>query len=856
MWAAATALAAMIAAAPLAVAGQVFWVGPDSGDWNTPSNWSSYPSCPGPEDDVTIGVNGTVTLSGPPWIKSLICNANLTILSSGLKIQQNATMNGLLTLADLPTPGNNAGIGVGGDLTVNGSMVINSYGSVGVAASHTIIPAGATANMGGGGWTTLVYGENFGVTNHSGTFVLWLDGTFQNHPGATFNESGSGEVDCSNDAPFSNAGTFNKIGDSQLLWTKAFVNSGRMNIQGGTLTLRNRDFANSGNIDVSSGATLIFSVNSTHSAGSSITGAGAVQFASGEFAGQLRSTGSVTMAGDYYSYHEFDFNADQDLAGLLTVTHNVGGSGNITASGSMVWNSGDMLGTGHLIIPAGATLTIGDGRLRRALDNFGSATLASNMTFFGGTFNNNVGATFNAPSSGGFGGSGLFNNAGTLNKSGAGTTTMIAVPFENSGTVNVQAGALWFDAGVLVNSLTEGTWNVASNATLSVTMASFYYNSANVTLDGVGSEFPQLSPLRTNDGSFTITNGRNFTTAGAFTNSGTLTVGPGSTFAVTGGLNNSGLVQVMGGTLTAQGAGSSNSGQFALANGAMARIMGPTPFLLSGSTRISGAGTLEFDGPLAPGAGASIDVAGSTLILNADTGSSRVLGIVAHDGASVHFNSPEHLDTLSLTGASAVVAPGKTNLIVLNSLSFGPGGMLDLADNNLVLHYSGQSAYADVAAWIANHTIVTTGAGPGLAIGLVDNAAIHQQHWHGELLTDASDFDQLLVAVTYPGDVNLDGKVDDLDLLNVFANMGRTDHPTWFEGDVNLDGIVNLADVDIVMGDMNAGTGGSFGIPMAAVFGPDSSDAVTVPEPTSLIALSAALGLLIRRREPANVAQK
>ena len=47
---------------------------------------------------------------------------------------------------------------------------------------------------------------------------------------------------------------------------------------------------------------------------------------------------------------------------------------------------------------------------------------------------------------------------------------------------------------------------------------------------------------------FTITGGRNFTTAGDFTNNGTLTVGSGSTFDVNGNLTNFSAKKLTGGT--------------------------------------------------------------------------------------------------------------------------------------------------------------------------------------------------------------------------------------------------------------------------------------------------------------------
>ena len=73
-------------------------------------------------------------------------------------------------------------------------------------------------------------------------------------------------------------------------------------------------------------------------------------------------------------------------------------------------------------------------------------------------------------------------------------------------------------------------------------------NAAKVTLSGASTVFNEINGLANNQGSFTVANGRNFTTVGALANSGTLVAAGGSTLTVSGALN-----QAATGTLTGNG---------------------------------------------------------------------------------------------------------------------------------------------------------------------------------------------------------------------------------------------------------------------------------------------------------------
>jgi YD repeat-containing protein len=130
-------------------------------------------------------------------------------------------------------------------------------------------------------------------------------------------------------------------------------------------------------------------------------------------------------------------------------------------------------------------------------------------------------------------------NTGTFRKS-SGTSTSSVGSFNNTGTVEVHSGTLTLSSVSQVSgsTLTAGTWNVFANATLSLPGA-ITTNQGSITLDGVGSTLAAISGLRTNNGSFSLLDGRSFTASSGFANAGRLTLGAGDTLNVTGAFTQS-----------------------------------------------------------------------------------------------------------------------------------------------------------------------------------------------------------------------------------------------------------------------------------------------------------------------------
>jgi fibronectin-binding autotransporter adhesin len=102
----------------------------------------------------------------------------------------------------------------------------------------------------------------------------------------------------------------------------------------------------------------------------------------------------------------------------------------------------------------------------------------------------------------------------------------------NGGTARLSANPPASFTSLNNHTLTGGTWAAYAGSTINLggVTSTVTTNAANVILSGAGSTFIAMDALENNAGSFTISGGRNFTTAGVFANSGVVAVGAGSTF--------------------------------------------------------------------------------------------------------------------------------------------------------------------------------------------------------------------------------------------------------------------------------------------------------------------------------------
>ncbi|MFI5377923.1 MAG: S8 family serine peptidase [Tepidisphaerales bacterium] len=189
-------------------------------------------------------------------------------------------------------------------------------------------------------------------------------------------------------------------------------------------------------------------------------------------------------------------------------------------------------------------------------------------------------------------------------------------------------------------------------------------------------------------------------------------------------------------------------------------------------------------------------------------------------GATVTSSASQHLRGVTIgDGGMLRMAAGPTAILRTGSLYMSGSGILDMGNHDLVLDYAGASPIDRLRQYLYNGSagarpaIVTSAATPDghpAALGAVDNQQIHQLAWDGETLSDGTNFSQVLIKFTYLGDVNLDGRVDASDYLNVFANMSAAGE--WFQGDVDYDGVITAADAAIVAANLGAGTGAGMGL--------------------------------------------
>jgi autotransporter-associated beta strand protein len=303
-----------------------------------------------------------------------------------------------------------------------------------------------------------------------------------------------------------------------------------------------------------------------------------------------------------------------------------------------------------------------------------------------------------------------------------------------------------------------------------------------------------------------------------------------------------------------------------------------------GTLTKTGSGTMTISGPQNHQDGSTLAVAAGSLLLNSNAG---ILGqvnplpnppslsighttVAAFGSGAVTFGSAQALAGLTLSGSGrAAVATGGANTIWTSALALSDAGRLDLADNNLIVSYTGDTPLAAIAAWIKQ------GAGTKDFQGVynydgtagITSAAAQASHLNTALglrdngfnlglgsipvMTSVDgvpvDLSSVVVKYTYYGDLDLNGKVN-VDDYNLFAyyispshNPGPT-YTTWMTGDLNYDGLINVNDYNLF----------TYGYShQDVVLGIDEQIAgllAPVPEPATLVLLAAGGSILALRR--------
>lgn len=614
-----------------------------SGNWSDGTKWTggiapNNGNNGDPNWSATVNAN-TVTVDAAVIIQSLNFGGGTITATNNLTTNAGLTMSGgILTGAGTVTIGG-ATAWTGGDL--KGSS-INLNGGLTMSGASMKEVSGGVTNNGAATWSAGIFrigSSSAGVFNN---------GSIGNHS-ASFGNSFDGSVTTNFAGTFNNFGIFTKSGGTGTTTMSAVFNNkdgAAVNVQSGVLSLQGGGTSN-GAFTIDAGKTLrITSASYTMSLGTQLLGTGTVE---------TNSAGGTVIFNDSQISHTASFlisagglvlNASAILGtsgGLTMSGGSTSGTGALTIGGATAWTGGEFNATtvnlnGGITMSGAATKLVS-----RTLTNNGAATWSAGGFQIGasavGVFNNGSISNPTASFTNSFDGSvstnfaGTFNNFGVFTKSGGTGTTTISSAFSNTGTVNVNTGTLTLSGAITQHSgttLTGGTWNVTNNSTLTFSSGSNLTtigSAASVSLDGATSTFNRLgsvtaSTLTTNQGSFTLKNARDITTANAFTNSGTLTVQDSTTTFKIGTTGNLAYTQTGPSSVTI------------LAGGAM---IDSSAFNLNGGA-LRGTGTIDSNltattanaTTIAPGASpGTLTINGSTVLGNSNTLAMEVGGLAA-----------------------------------------------------------------------------------------------------------------------------------------------------------------------------------------------------------------------------------
>ena len=216
--------------------------------------------------------------------------------------------------------------------------------------------------------------------------------------------------------------------------------------------------------------------------------------------------------------------------------------------------------------------------------------------------------------------------------------------------------------------------------------------------------------------------------------------------------------------------------------------------------------------------GITIDAGGGTDTINiAQTGDALPITILPSGGddvvsvnvaaagaASVAFADTQRLGALTIgAGGVARLAPGGSRALTVASITLTGNGTLDLADNSLIVDYTGPSLLPQVRLALTGGYASGSWNGPGInsstaattpdrALGYAEASDLFTTFpapFAGQQVDDTS----VLVRYTRYGDADLNRTVNLNDFNRLAANFGQTPR-RWSQGDFTFDGIVNLDD--------------------------------------------------------------
>jgi hypothetical protein len=651
----------------------------------------------------TVAVNGA-TLSHGSGVGGVTIAAPLT-LSSGFITGSNA----LAINAPFTWTGGTLGSG-NGTATVNVGMTFVGPQNKALSAYRLVIAPTATASWSGG----LIYLGSGSVLENRGTFNATNDSSVLNNGGAV--------------PALVNSGVFNKssIANGTTIISIPFTNSGTVNITSGVLDINAGGSAPGGTFVLAPAGTLLldnatFNVDST----TTITGGGTVSLAGAT----LSLTGASVAIPSPLSFSSGFISGSSALSisGPFSWTGGTFGPGNgtatiNTAAATISGINAKTLNVYHVVIAPTATVNwsggfiyLGNGSI---LENDGTFNMVSDSTiaFSGGAISSLV-------------------NSGVINKSSpANDSSVIGVPFTNSGAVNINSGVLTVNLG---GSAPTGTFAIAAGAGLLFGNGTFTLGSGPIS--GAGTAIVNFGTLAV-PGSSVISAPLSFIN-GFISGSGSLSInGP---LSWTGGSFGGGLgTATANGGIAISGAASKALGAYRLVNGpaSTANWSDPGPILIGSAGVFENRGTFNATNDAAinfNGGAPSFFLNSGTFNKSSTASASTLIGIAFTNSGTVNITSGTlnlngsgsdiggvyntsvggnllFTSNHSLDGASSIAGPGTTTVGNTNgAIANVAGGLKNFNQGTLIVNTNGSLALASNGARVTSHVDSLTINGNG-----------------------------------------------------------------------------------------------------------------------------------------------
>ncbi|MEA2710136.1 MAG: lysozyme [Phycisphaerales bacterium] len=197
----------------------------------------------------------------------------------------------------------------------------------------------------------------------------------------------------------------------------------------------------------------------------------------------------------------------------------------------------------------------------------------------------------------------------------------------------------------------------------------------------------------------------------------------------------------------------------------------------------------------------------------------RNVDLTVNNGASAVFAVTVHFDALTLNG-NASMTPNGNNALSVKQLVMSNSARLDLADNDMIVDYTGASpagtfaggVYTGLAGLIQSGSnfggwdgngIVTThadAAGGLTTLGIGEASDLlgiggAETALFGDETVDATS---VVIKYTYAGDANLDGIISGDDYSSIDFNVSSVGAFGYSNGDFNYDGIISGDDYSTI----------------------------------------------------------